>query len=161
MSRQSNFELLRILAMLFVLILHTTYSVFDFPKGHLVQAAPFSWLGIILTAQATVCAVNTFVLITGMVWHPLKVDEPTPFGISSTLLLRTHHLRRLPSQGRTPQSEGICPVANLLLVCQFLPSALFAFTRTQCFYRAKRRTYPAPLSRRLVCRHHSPLACRN
>ncbi len=72
MSRQSNFELLRILAMLFVLILHATYSVFDYPKGHLVQAAPFSWLGIILTAQATVCAVNTFVLITGWFGTHLK-----------------------------------------------------------------------------------------
>lgn len=46
--RKSNMELLRIVAMLMVLLLHATFETMHYPSPKLVQAAPDSWLGIIL-----------------------------------------------------------------------------------------------------------------
>lgn len=63
--RQSNMELLRIVAMLMVLALHATYETFHYPRASYVQAQPLSWLGIITTATASIGCVDVFVLITG------------------------------------------------------------------------------------------------
>lgn len=58
--RKSNMELLRIVAMLMVLLLHATFETMHYPSPKLVQAAPDSWLGIILTNQACLCCVDVF-----------------------------------------------------------------------------------------------------
>ena len=63
--RQSNFELLRIVAMIFILILHVDHLSFGFPSTQEIAASPFSaflrtWLETI-----AVVAVNSFVLISG------------------------------------------------------------------------------------------------
>lgn len=73
--RKSNMELLRIVAMLMVLLLHATFETMHYPSPKLVQAAPDSWLGIILTNQACLCCVDVFVLITGWFGTHFKMQN--------------------------------------------------------------------------------------
>lgn len=73
--RQSNFELLRIVAMIFILILHVDHLSFGFPSTQEIAASPFSaflrtWLETI-----AVVAVNTFVLISGYFGIRLQVER--------------------------------------------------------------------------------------
>ncbi len=68
-------ELLRIVAMLFVLILHATFETTRYPSSLLVRAEPFSWLGIIFTNQLTICCVDVFVLLTGWFGAHFKLQN--------------------------------------------------------------------------------------
>lgn len=63
--RQSNMELLRLVAMLLVMVLHADFATFGFPRPRLVASAPLSWFEMILTECLALCSVNVFVLITG------------------------------------------------------------------------------------------------
>ena len=63
--RQSNIELLRIIAMLMVLTLHATFETFGYARIAAIQHAPLRWLGIISAAAASMVCVDTFVFITG------------------------------------------------------------------------------------------------
>lgn len=65
LARQSNMELLRIVAMLMVMVLHTGYASFGYPRTVWLQAEPLRWLGLTMTEVYTVACVNIFVLITG------------------------------------------------------------------------------------------------
>lgn len=74
-GRQSGFELLRIVAMIFILILHVDHLSFGFPSTQEIAASPFSaflrtWLETI-----AVVAVNTFVLISGYFGIRLRADR--------------------------------------------------------------------------------------
>ena len=62
-------------AMLMVLLLHATFETMHYPSPKLVQAAPDSWLGIILTNQACLCCVDVFVLITGWFGTHFKMQN--------------------------------------------------------------------------------------
>ena len=73
--RKSNMELLRIVAMLLVLVLHATFETMHYPNSTLVRAEPASWLGIILTEQASICCVDVFVLITGWFGTHFKLQN--------------------------------------------------------------------------------------
>ena len=48
-ARQSNLELLRIIAMFMVIVLHSTFTTFGYARANMVQAHPTRWLGIITT----------------------------------------------------------------------------------------------------------------
>lgn len=63
--RQSNLELLRVVAMLMVVVLHSTFTTFGYARANMVQAHPARWLGIITAASVCMGCVNLFVLITG------------------------------------------------------------------------------------------------
>lgn len=69
-QRQSNIELLRIFAMMFVLILHADYAVFGYPKVTGVTAAPALWSIRIFAEQFAIGAVDIFVLISG--WFGIR-----------------------------------------------------------------------------------------
>lgn len=64
LTRQSNIELLRIIAMLMVITLHVcnAFGSWMVPR---ITAHPFHWLGIIFTNTACIGCVDIFVLITG------------------------------------------------------------------------------------------------
>lgn len=64
-ARQSNIELLRIIAMLMVLLLHATFETFGYARTSAITHDPLRWLSIITTAAACMECVNVFVLITG------------------------------------------------------------------------------------------------
>ena len=49
LARQSNMELLRIVAMLMVMVLHTGYASFGYPRTVWLQAEPLRWLGLTMT----------------------------------------------------------------------------------------------------------------
>lgn len=68
--RQSNIELLRILAMLLVLIVHADFWALEGPKtGDFVLSPANAWTRTIIESIAIVC-VNVFVLISG--WFGIK-----------------------------------------------------------------------------------------
>lgn len=69
-SRQSNFELLRIIAMFMVLMLHAGYAAFGWPKYHQVLAQPDVLSMRILIEQLAIPAVDIFVLISG--WFGIR-----------------------------------------------------------------------------------------
>lgn len=68
--RQSNMELLRLLAMFFVLALHANATAIQVPTADDIQAAPLSSFTRIFLEQATVVAVDVFVLISG--WFGIR-----------------------------------------------------------------------------------------
>ena len=63
--RQSNIELLRIIAMLMVMGIHATFETFGYAHAKSIINAPMSWLGIITTASSCFGCVDIFILITG------------------------------------------------------------------------------------------------
>jgi len=71
-SRQSNFELLRILAMFMVLSLHANYLVFGDPTAETFKASPLTETGRIFLEALCICAVNVFVMISG--WFGIKAS---------------------------------------------------------------------------------------
>lgn len=64
-TRQSNIELLRIIAMLMVMGIHATFETFGYAHARNIFHAPASWLGIMSTASACFGCVDIFILITG------------------------------------------------------------------------------------------------
>lgn len=64
-TRQSNFELLRIVAMFFVLLLHANWLAFRFPTSAEIGVSPISSFLRMWMESLTIVAVNTFVLISG------------------------------------------------------------------------------------------------
>ena len=63
-NRESNFELLRILCMVMVVIGHADYLSIGLPKYQDVIAAPILSISRIFIYQLCVVAVNVFVLIS-------------------------------------------------------------------------------------------------
>ncbi len=62
-ERKSNIELLRIILMMMVITLH-----FNIPSGHAIELAsnvPLNLNILYILESFSICAVNTFVLITG------------------------------------------------------------------------------------------------
>ena len=74
--RQSNFELLRIIAMIFILILHSNFKIFGIPEITNESNITVQILMIVLES-ITIIAVNIFILISG--WFMIK---PTHRGFS-------------------------------------------------------------------------------
>lgn len=68
--RQSNFELLRIVSMLFVLILHADFFVNEIPTPEEYFATPVSSLTRIGIEFIAIVAVNVFILISG--WFGIR-----------------------------------------------------------------------------------------
>ena len=64
-SRASNFELLRILAMLFILILHANFLAFRFPSQVAIHSRPLLALGQVWSEALAIVGVNVFILISG------------------------------------------------------------------------------------------------
>ncbi len=71
--RASNFELLRLLAMLLVLILHANYLTFRFPSSELLNSQPIGALGQIWSESLAIVGVNVFVLISGYFGIRLRI----------------------------------------------------------------------------------------
>ncbi|MBP3227373.1 MAG: acyltransferase [Bacteroidaceae bacterium] len=69
-QRQSGVELLRIVAMLFVLVVHVNYGALGYPHWSGVHAEPLPWLGRLLTEQVAIVCVDVFVLISG--WFGIR-----------------------------------------------------------------------------------------
>jgi surface polysaccharide O-acyltransferase-like enzyme len=68
--RQSNFELLRIVAMFMVLALHANYASLGVPTREQLIATPDFTLGRMLLEGLCIVAVNSFVLISG--WFGIR-----------------------------------------------------------------------------------------
>lgn len=92
--RQSNIELLRIIAMLMVLLLHATLETFGYARVAAITHAPMRWLGLLTTASMCMVCVNVFVLITGWFGTTFKsqgfwriIGECTFVSLSMFLLL--------------------------------------------------------------------------
>jgi hypothetical protein len=68
--RQSNFELLRIVAMFLVLVLHSNFIVLGSPTSTEISTEPLSSFARIFTQSASVVCVNVFVLISG--WFAIR-----------------------------------------------------------------------------------------
>lgn len=68
--RQSNFELLRIIAMFMVLTVHADYQVFHQPTAEMVKTRFLDALTINFFESAAIIGVNVFVLISG--WFGIK-----------------------------------------------------------------------------------------
>lgn len=69
-SRQSNFELLRLVAMFMILGLHANYSSFGFPSRESFAESPIIESARILLETACICSVNVFVMISG--WFGIR-----------------------------------------------------------------------------------------
>lgn len=72
-ARASNFELLRLLAMLLVLILHANYLTFHFPTTEALHSQPLGSLGRIWSEALAIVGVNVFVLISGYFGIRLRI----------------------------------------------------------------------------------------
>jgi len=69
-TRQSNFELLRIISMFLILLLHANYLSFGFPTAEEVKGSFVSTFGRIYIEHLSIVAVNVYVLISG--WFGIK-----------------------------------------------------------------------------------------
>lgn len=70
MTRQSNMELLRIVAMFFVLIVHADFLSLGEPTKETIQSAPLFAFGQYVAESFAIVSVNVFILISG--WFGIK-----------------------------------------------------------------------------------------
>lgn len=70
--RESNFELLRIIAMLMVLILHSDFKTFGIPSEIEIDTAPWGSFGRIFVESFSLSSVNIFIMISG--WFGIKTS---------------------------------------------------------------------------------------
>lgn len=78
--RQSNFELLRIIAMLMIVLVHANYYSLGAPNQSDIQSTPFLSFWRIFAEQICIVGVNVFILISG--WFGIK---PSLKGLCSFL----------------------------------------------------------------------------
>lgn len=71
-TRQSNFELLRIIAMFMVLVIHADFIALGAPTAQTFEQSPGSAFTQVLLESAGLCAVNIFVMISG--WFGIKTS---------------------------------------------------------------------------------------
>ena len=64
-TRDSNMELLRIVAMLFILLIHATYRALPFPDSAAIEANATSSFLLILSRSAFIMGVNLFIMLSG------------------------------------------------------------------------------------------------
>ena len=69
-TRDSNMELLRITAMLFILLIHATYRALPFPDSAAIEANATSSFLLILSRSAFIMGVNLFVMLSG--WFGIR-----------------------------------------------------------------------------------------
>ena len=70
MERQSNMELLRLVAMMMILVMHMDYGAFGLPTAESVEHAPMTTFGRIFVEHLCLVAVNVYVLISG--WFGIR-----------------------------------------------------------------------------------------
>ncbi len=70
MERQSNMELLRLVAMMMILVMHMDYGAFGLPTAESVENAPMTTFGRIFVEHLCLVAVNVYVLISG--WFGIR-----------------------------------------------------------------------------------------
>ena len=70
MERQSNMELLRLVAMMMILVMHMDYGAFGLPTAESVENAPTTTFGRIFVEHLCLVAVNVYVLISG--WFGIR-----------------------------------------------------------------------------------------
>ena len=70
MERQSNMELLRLVAMMMILVMHMDYGAFGLPTAEDVENAPMTTFGRIFVEHLCLVAVNVYVLISG--WFGIR-----------------------------------------------------------------------------------------
>ena len=77
-ERESNIEILRIIAMLMIVLLHANYASLGEPNRNDILTAPFSSFWRVFSEQLCIVGVNVFVLISG--WFGIK---PSTKGLCS------------------------------------------------------------------------------
>lgn len=70
MERQSNMELLRLVAMMMILVMHMDYGAFGLPTVEGVEQAPMTTFWRIFVEHLCLVAVNVYVLISG--WFGIR-----------------------------------------------------------------------------------------
>ena len=70
-TRDSNMELLRLVAMLLVMIVHASYRALPKPTPESIAAAPVSLFLQITVESFTVVGVNVFVMLSG--WYGIRL----------------------------------------------------------------------------------------
>lgn len=65
LARQSNMELLRIIAMFFILVLHANYLSLGYPSLDAIISGSFGDLFRVFMQSVAIIAVNLFVLLSG------------------------------------------------------------------------------------------------
>ena len=122
LARQSNMELLRIVAMLMVMVLHTGYASFGYPRTVWLQAEPLRWLGLTMTEVYTVACVNIFVLITGWFGTTFRTKGAVRLAIQPVYV--TIVLTLYVWLAGLPQPAGVMgyvrPIWNYWFVCSYL-----------------------------------------
>lgn len=71
--RDSNMELLRILAMLIIMIVHADFRALNVPSSSDALIEPFPTLGKLIVESFSIIGVNVFVLLSG--WYGIKVRK--------------------------------------------------------------------------------------
>ncbi|GAB6975896.1 acyltransferase family protein [Prevotella falsenii] len=71
-KRESNFELLRIIAMLLVMITHATFLSLGIPTHEDSISTPYNSFGIFLSQSFSTVCVNIFILLSG--WFGIKAN---------------------------------------------------------------------------------------
>ena len=122
LARQSNMELLRIVAMLMVMVLHTGYASFGYPRTVWLQAEPLRWLGLTMTEVYTVACVDIFVLITGWFGTTFRIKGAVRLAIQPVYI--TIVLALFVWAAGLPRPVGVMgyvsPVWNYWFVCSYL-----------------------------------------
>ncbi len=72
-KRDSNMELLRILAMLIIMIVHADFRALNVPSSSDALIEPFPTLGKLLVESFSIIGVNVFVLLSG--WYGIRVRK--------------------------------------------------------------------------------------
>ena len=114
-TRDSNMELLRIVAMLFILLIHATYRALPFPDSAAIEANATSSFLLILSRSAFIMGVNLFIMLSG--WFGIRprlsrlselLFQILFFGVLCLIVAYT-------ATGSLPNSPVQCMLSILLL----------------------------------------------
>jgi surface polysaccharide O-acyltransferase-like enzyme len=141
--RDSNMELLRIVAMILVMVVHANFRAMHFPTGYDLAISPSSVFLRYFTESLSIICVNVFVLLSGWYGIHFKISRLLEFIFQvmffSIVIFALFFILAKPDMSIVEALKKVFLLRTMgLLVCEGLLGPLSVFSYSKCFCRESR-----------------------